>query len=176
MGQYHLTVNLDKREFLDPHELGEGLKLWEQAWSKLGIGGALHMLLAVSDGRGGGDYGAENHGVEGVVGRWGGDRIAIVGDYAEEGDLNPDDHADVIYDLCGSAEDIERAIANLKENPYWQANPEEAARRIKLLETEQPYTDITLIVRDALQVLVADYENKTYQGPGWGQWVEKEAV
>jgi hypothetical protein len=24
MGQYHLTVNLDKRQFLDPHRLGDG--------------------------------------------------------------------------------------------------------------------------------------------------------
>ena len=30
MGQYHLTVNLDKHEFIHPHQLGDGLKLGEQ--------------------------------------------------------------------------------------------------------------------------------------------------
>ena len=30
MGQYWLPVNLDKREFVNPHKLGAGLKLWEQ--------------------------------------------------------------------------------------------------------------------------------------------------
>ena len=30
MGQYHLTVNLDKKEFLMPHKFGVGLKLLEQ--------------------------------------------------------------------------------------------------------------------------------------------------
>ena len=31
MGQYHYTVNLDKKEYLVPHKLGDGLKLLEQA-------------------------------------------------------------------------------------------------------------------------------------------------
>ena len=29
MGQYYLVVNLDKREFLHAHKLGDGLKLME---------------------------------------------------------------------------------------------------------------------------------------------------
>ena len=79
MGQYHITVNLDKREFINPHLLGDGLKLWE--FGSSGDGGvmmALSMLLACSNGRGGGDYPDHN---EDVIGRWAGDRIAIVGDY-----------------------------------------------------------------------------------------------
>lgn len=94
MGQYHIPVNLDKREFIDPHTLGNGLKLWEQGASQFGVTAALHALLAVSNGRGGGDY-VDGH--EEFIGRWGGDRIAIVGDYAEEGDLPAEFAAHKIY-------------------------------------------------------------------------------
>ena len=31
MGQYHYTVNLSKKEFINPHKLGDGLKLLEQS-------------------------------------------------------------------------------------------------------------------------------------------------
>jgi hypothetical protein len=133
MGQYHLTVNLDKREFLDPHKLGDGLKLLEQAWSGQGILAATHMLLAVSNGRGGGDYttgttyervsGENGWSTEEVVeneelarlsrefiGRWGGDRIAIVGDYAVDGDLPDEPNAKTLYARCREQETDEGEI------------------------------------------------------------------
>ena len=94
MGQYHVTVNLDKKEFLYPHKLGDGLKLREQSYGQHGIGAALILLLAASNGRGGGDFSAES---SDVVGRWAGDRLAIVGDYAEPGDLAPEHKAAEIY-------------------------------------------------------------------------------
>lgn len=83
MGQYWIPVNLTKKEFIDPHKLGSGLKLWEQLANAPGTQGALIVLLAaMPDARGGGDL-EENP----VIGRWAGDRIAIVGDYAEKDDL-----------------------------------------------------------------------------------------
>lgn len=98
MGQYHLTVNLDKKEFLDPHQLGDGLKLLEQVgWSPGGVNDALHLLLAVSNGRGGGDASDDN---AAIIGRWGGDRIAVVGDYAERGDLPDQFEAETIHGKC----------------------------------------------------------------------------
>jgi hypothetical protein len=105
MGQYHITVNLDKREFLFPHDLGDGLKLWEQAASSFGTWAALGMLLAVSNGRGGGDF---ESGPE-FYGRWAGDRIVIIGDYGEAMDLlgidrNGDDFCGAcLYDRCSQA-------------------------------------------------------------------------
>lgn len=100
MGQYHLAVNLDKREFLNPHGLGDGLKLWEQAGNgEGGVGSALIALLACSNGRGGGDFQEEND-TAGVIGRWAGDRIAIIGDYAEPEDLAPEHRAELIYAAC----------------------------------------------------------------------------
>lgn len=100
MGQYHKTVNLTKREYIDPHKLGMGLKLREQTWSRFAQ--AMVPLLAVSNGRGGGDFNdvSPSGAAAKIIGRWGGDRIAIVGDYAESGDL-PDDNAPDIYRLCG---------------------------------------------------------------------------
>ncbi len=107
MGQYHLIANYDKKQFIKAHAFGEGIKLME-----FGRGGdtmtALAVLLAASctpTERGGGDIhpwcggpGYETRIVPGltkergewlmenVVGSWAGDRIAIIGDYAEDED------------------------------------------------------------------------------------------
>ena len=126
MGQYHLTVNLDKREFLDPHKLGDGLKLWEQLNSQGGVMAALHILLACSNGRGGGDLyrtvkrdgvSYEEPEAPEWVGRWSGDRIAVVGDYAEDSDLAPEHRAGSLYDRCrqGEFRDISDDVLPLVE-------------------------------------------------------------
>jgi len=88
MGQYHLIANIDKHEFIHPHRFGDGLKLLEFGCSATGTTTGLTILLAASNGRGGGDLNIdENPGAGEVVGRWAGDRIAIIGDYFEEGDV-----------------------------------------------------------------------------------------
>lgn len=104
MGQYHLTVNLDKQEFLDPHRLGDGLKLVEQfQGANPGVRSALLALLACSNGRGGGDL--PNGG---IVGRWSGNRIAVVGDYAEPGDISCVDASEIYFD-CQRSQQPEAA-------------------------------------------------------------------
>ena len=99
MGQYHLTVNLDKKEFIMPHKLGVGLKLREQLGSQDSVPNALFILLACSNGYGGGDLKDTKNK---IVGRWGGDKIAVVGDYAETTDLLMMYGAKDIYSLCHS--------------------------------------------------------------------------
>lgn len=101
MGQYHYLVNLDKREFIDPHELGCGLKLGEQ-FSAHGPASCLLFLLNCSIGRGGGDIHPEYHPktVRPYIGRWVGDRVCWVGDYTEKGDIPGYDGAEFIYSLC----------------------------------------------------------------------------
>ena len=79
MGQYYYVVNLDKKQFLYPHKLGDGLKLWEMAASG-GCGKALIPLLSDGNGRGGGDFNDNP-----LVGSWAGDRIVISGDYSDKG-------------------------------------------------------------------------------------------
>lgn len=96
MGQYHKLVNLDKKEFVHPHGLGNGLKLYEQIGSRTGIPQAMHVLLCASpEHRGGGDYHPEG---EHCIGRWIGDRVMIVGDYAKSSDYAGHDLSKVYFD------------------------------------------------------------------------------
>ena len=66
MGQYHKVVNLTDREYLYPHDFGDGLKLMEFGQSGYGTSYALGLML-ISD--------------------WKGKRVAIAGDYGEKGDI-----------------------------------------------------------------------------------------
>jgi hypothetical protein len=74
MGEYFRIVNLDKREYINPHDCGEqyGAKLGEVAMSSGGPMSALAVLVSTSE--------WQDH-----CGRWCGDRIALVGDYSELG-------------------------------------------------------------------------------------------
>lgn len=81
MGQYHKLYNLDKKEMVHAHNIGLGLKLLEQCGFEKSTADALWLLVANSNGRGGGD--ARPHA---FIGRWAGDRIVVQGDYAEPSD------------------------------------------------------------------------------------------
>jgi hypothetical protein len=78
MGQYYKVVNLDKKQYLEPHGFGNGAKLMEFA-SGGGTMMALGVLLADGNGCGGGDLDSSDP----LVGSWAGDRIVIAGDYAD---------------------------------------------------------------------------------------------
>ena len=94
MGQYHILVNLTKKEFVHPHQIGNGLKLHEQVGFDCSTATALVMLIAASSGRGGGDF-SQHH----LIGSWAGDKIAFIGDYAERSDIKGY-NAKLIYDVC----------------------------------------------------------------------------
>lgn len=81
MGQYHVLYNTDKKEYVHPHRIDNGFELLEQVGFEKSTATALFLLVANSNGRGGGD--ANEHE---LIGRWAGDRIVVQGDYAEEGD------------------------------------------------------------------------------------------
>lgn len=150
MGQYWKVVNLDKREWVDAHQLGVGLKLGEQIGSGHGTPDALFILVAAMRGRrGGGDfdydsnyYGRERdmtketHRLRGApvveeyndvakrtIGRWAGDRIAVVGDYAEDDDLanfkitneKGEFGASAIYGMCIDHDTDAAGIASTNE-------------------------------------------------------------
>lgn len=96
MGQYWKPVNLDKKEYLNPHKLGCGAKLWEQL-ANPGVGQALVILLSAMPGpRGGGDLNRDP-----IIGRWAGDRVVFVGDYAEDTDFQTNEGDPVFSDLYG---------------------------------------------------------------------------
>lgn len=80
MGQYYRVANLDKKQVLKPHDFGHGAKLMEFAGAGDGMMRALAVLLADGNGRGGGDLDSTDP----LVGSWAGDRIVVVGDYADD--------------------------------------------------------------------------------------------
>jgi hypothetical protein len=83
MGQYHILVNLDKNEYVSPHDLGLGLKQLEHNGAFVGtLADALYFLTMTSPARGGGDYPRTD-----ISGRWAGDRCVVLGDYTEDSDL-----------------------------------------------------------------------------------------
>ena len=55
MSQYHELVNLDKKEYVHAHRIGNGLKLLEQVGFAKSTSTALWFMLACSNGRGEGD-------------------------------------------------------------------------------------------------------------------------
>lgn len=180
MGQYHMTVNLDKREFIMPHKLGAGLKLWEQLANDIGPGKALVVLLAHPDQRGGGDFDVDKnwHGPERkdmtkegpmpeeypaiakrTIGRWRGDRIAIIGDYAEDDDIegmrSDDDPISQIYGLCADPRDQD------DHRKWWtEQHPGE--------EFPGFYTDVT----DDVCKVIEHELNGVFMGDGWSRWVQ----
>lgn len=83
MGQYHHIVCLDKREQLDPHDLGCGLKAGEQSYTYGAVRAALVAFLSRRPGNMPADLGYAPK----LVGRWAGKRVLAIGDYAEDGDL-----------------------------------------------------------------------------------------
>lgn len=85
MGQYHSLYNLDKRELLHPWAIGLGAKQREHTGHEASLSDMMYILTTCSPMRGGGDFVAEV--MKEFIGRWVGDRVVVVGDYAEQGDI-----------------------------------------------------------------------------------------
>ena len=106
MGQSWVCVNLDKREFLNPHKLASLSGLWSQLSDWPGPSTALVILLAaMPEPRGSGDLSLHvspeyNELASQVIGRWAGDRVAFVGDYASDSDLPKQFHASTLCSRC----------------------------------------------------------------------------
>lgn len=187
MGQYWIPVNLTKREFIMPHKLGSGLKLWEQLSNQPGVGAALIVLCAAQrEPRGDGDFDmTENwHGPERkfpehnmggapmpeeypavaarTIGRWAGDQIAIVGDYAEDGDLAPEHAASKIYGLCREPEELREHVDNARAKAKRAAKGK--GKAAKITAPASPFfTDIT---DDVCRVIEHELGGK-FEGEGW---------
>ena len=153
IGQYHILVNLSKQEFASPHQIGLGLKMREQIGDFAGsMGDLLYLLVACSHARGGGDVHDEKHRLGDVLGRWTGDKIAVVGDYSTATDI-PGLDASVIYNACFSAREPE-LLPEIEEN-----NPAQAAA----IRASGQWTDITPL----LVPLLEDAFGIGVRGQGW---------
>lgn len=87
MGQYHMLVNLDKKEFVSPHALGLGLKQMEHLSNNhfgqiASLSDAMYFLVMTSPERGGGDFARTA-----ISGQWVGDRVVVLGDYTDDSDV-----------------------------------------------------------------------------------------
>jgi hypothetical protein len=105
MGQYYVVANLTKREFISPSSFMDGVKLMEFSLSGNGVLSGLSVLLASSNGQGGGDLNVDE-GWDDIPGRWAGDRIVIAGDY----DNNPNSPGFKVYEMCGERTDMEQLL------------------------------------------------------------------
>lgn len=85
MGQYHSLYNLDKQEVLNPWAIGLGAKQREHTGHEASLSDMMYILTTCSPMRGGGDFYAEV--MKEFIGRWVGDRVVVIGDYAEQGDI-----------------------------------------------------------------------------------------
>jgi len=150
---------MTKREFIDPHKLGCGLKLWEQIANHPSTGTALLILCAaMPERRGGGDL-EENE----VIGRWAGDRIALVGDYAEDTDLPKRFKASTIYSKCRSK--TEKVTDN---NPKGAEYRDQNGKYVHFVEVKPPvFKDISDIV---CKVIEKELGGK-FKGDGWRDFI-----
>jgi hypothetical protein len=87
MSQFQLIANLDQKEFLDPYRFsGSAAQIVSLNGDSDGVMFAFTLLLAVSNARSGGSFRPwqtpeDEQVASHLIGRWAGDRIAIVGDY-----------------------------------------------------------------------------------------------
>jgi hypothetical protein len=86
MGQYHLLVNSEKKEYVNPRDLGYGAKQLEHCGFIGDLPLVQYLLTTSSKGRGFGDFRLTDYN-SAFLGRWAGDRVFILGDYTEEGDV-----------------------------------------------------------------------------------------
>lgn len=76
MGQYYIAVNIDKEEYIEPHNLGTGHKMLEMVPSNFGQ--LLIYLQSYRERHTGSDFAPTD-----AEGRWAGDRVVIIGDHSE---------------------------------------------------------------------------------------------
>lgn len=176
MGQYWMPVNITKREYIEPHRLGVGMKLWEQVGIDHGTTTALFLLTtAMPEPRGGGDF--EPHP---AIGRWAGDRIAVVGDYAEDEDIpGCKIPASVLYTLCKVKAELNDCVKYWKElvDKEEDKNSVFAQRMQKRIDYvkkyKKPFTNVSDIVCDAIEKIIGG----KYDGSrGWRNFVRNKVT
>ncbi len=107
MGQYHKLVNLDRKEQVQPYNLGLGAKQYEQTGDNGSLSDALYLLVMTSPARGGGDW----ESFPDLSGRWAGDRVVVLGDYTEDGDLPGYENASKLYSQSDDWLDLSDEVA-----------------------------------------------------------------
>lgn len=148
MGQYYYVVNTTKKEYLNPHDFGEGAKLREFGVGSYGTLSALALLLCV--GHGLSQLNELNEGdlysQDTIIGKWAGDTVIVAGDYG----------APALFTECSNGHyknislDI---IAAMCDDHYFKkmllahnAKVQEALDRHKTLAVTLSYSEIAHLV------------------------------
>ena len=120
MGQYHVLVNLDKKEIVHPYGIGLGLKQWEQVGDFYGtLPDAMYLLCMSSPASGGGDLPRTE-----ISGRWAGDRVVIVGDYTTFGGvrgLSQMENEDLFREATTKYQDISGMVSEAFKEVFGEA-------------------------------------------------------
>lgn len=99
MGQYHILVNLDKREVVIPHDIGLGLKQYEHTGIEGSLSDAMYLLVMSSPASGGGDFPE----IADMSGRWCGDRVVVVGDYTQDNAIPGVEFGSTLYEIASTS-------------------------------------------------------------------------
>ena len=131
MGQYHHLVNVDKKEIVNPHGLGLGLKQWEHLGDFSGtLADAMYILMMTSPARGGGDLPQSE-----ISGRWTGDRVLVLGDYTEDSDVPSIPNVGSLYRESEDYTDITDMVAQAFETVFRVRITGDGWKRRERLET-----------------------------------------
>ena len=110
MGQYHKLINITKKEYVVGHDIGIGLKHYEQIGFEGSMADVLYCLMIAqgNDRRGGGDVSGHK-----FIGRWTGDDVAIVGDYYTD-DLGDNLKYNGLYDIVETDKDYKNISPSIR--------------------------------------------------------------
>lgn len=130
------------------------------------------LLLACSNGRGGGDVDLpeEMAGYREVIGRWAGDRIAVVGDYAKDRDFPYEGKVSLLYLLCSTPEELAEMREYWTERAAKEENPE--YRDVFLDRLSIRPSDLFNDISPAIRPVLAYTLGVRYTGSGWLDVVE----
>lgn len=107
-----------------------------------------------------------------TIGRWVGDRVVLVGDYAEDSDLPRRQKASKIYERCMSKEQWIDDIKYLYNNLKRESNPsiiEDINTRIAYYKKELWFNLYNDVSDDVAKVIEHELNGK-YVGYGWKEW------
>lgn len=170
MGQYWVLVNFDKKEFVHPHVVGAGLKIGEQVCTPWGTGAAQLILTACErQMRGGGDLDLEFPGAKDVVGRWAGDRVAYIGDYAEPEDLAVENQS-IAYFMTYNKEERKTIVEHWLKIAKESDNPKAKAAFFSKADRLAKAPFFKDISRKVAKVIEHELDGKFF-GKGWRDWV-----
>lgn len=127
MGEFILVANHTKREYLNPHDCGDGAKLMEVACSAPGTMALLALLIAESKGQ---------WALDARLGSWAGDEVEIVREYSLRGvyEKVQESYENISLDVVCEAAELDPYLrSSLKLHMSWRLGtlPPQQERKLR---------------------------------------------